>query len=345
MLAAMALRTVIHALLPFGADPGVPEWVHLVPAGTFSGQDGRGPYTLANAETVIRASMAAGKLPIDENHAIDLAAKAGGSSPARGWVVEMQARADGIWGRVEWTQSGRALVEDHAYRGISPAFAVTEKGGVVVQVLRAALTNTPNLTQLKTLHTQEHPVDLTKMRRALGLADDADEAAIIAAAEAARNAVTLHAQQVAGIAKAAGLAEDAKPETILVTLNSLRQADPAGLQAQVVQLQSQVATLQQKQARTAAETAVDAAIGAGKPIGAELREIYIERHMANPAAVGKELALLPSLHSGGITNPPKPGAGGDALTDEERRAIELMGVSEADYLAERKKLGLRKEHG
>lgn len=334
-------------MLPFGAETGVPEWVHLIPAGTFRGADGRGPYTLASAEAVIRASMAAGKLPIDENHAIDLAAKAGGASPARGWVVEMQARADGIWGRVDWTPSGRALLEDKAYRGISPAFNVTEKGGVVVQVMRAALTNAPNLSQLTTLHTQqEHQVDLTKMRRALGLADDADEAAILAAAEAARGAVTLHAQQVAGIAKAAGLAEDAKAETILATLHAQRQAgDPAALQAQVLQLQSQVTSLHQAQARTTATAAVDAAIKAGKVIPPKLRDIYIERHMKDPAGMAEELALMVSLHSGGITDPPKPGAGGDALSDEERRAIQLMGVSEEAYLAERKKLGLRKEHG
>jgi phage I-like protein len=39
------------------AGNGAPEWVHLVPAGRFSGVDGRGPYTLADPAAVIAASL------------------------------------------------------------------------------------------------------------------------------------------------------------------------------------------------------------------------------------------------------------------------------------------------
>ena len=91
----------LFSALPAGSTGQGPEWVHLIPAGTFSGADGRGPYTLHNPEAVITASIAAGKLPIDENHAIDLAAPKGGPSPARGWIVELQSRTDGLWGKVE----------------------------------------------------------------------------------------------------------------------------------------------------------------------------------------------------------------------------------------------------
>ena len=41
-------------------------------------------------------------------------------APARGWIVELQGRQDGIWGKVEWTATGRDLVAGKAYRGISP---------------------------------------------------------------------------------------------------------------------------------------------------------------------------------------------------------------------------------
>jgi hypothetical protein len=132
---------------------GAPEWVHLVPAGTFTGSDGRGPYRLTSPAAVIAASMAAGKLPIDENHSTDIAAPAGAPSPARAWIVAMESRADGLWGRVEWNPSGQQLMADHAYSGISPVF-VHDKGGVVLRVLRAALTNRPNLPQLTSLHAE-----------------------------------------------------------------------------------------------------------------------------------------------------------------------------------------------
>jgi len=129
----------------------VPDWVHLLPMGKFGGADGRGPWTVANALAVIAASMAQGRLPVDENHATDLAAPAGQPSPARGWIVEMQARPDGIWGRVEWNETGRTMLAARTYRSISPVF-IHSPNGAVTQILRAALTNVPNLLQLKALN-------------------------------------------------------------------------------------------------------------------------------------------------------------------------------------------------
>jgi len=338
----------LHTALPAAAaDQSVPDWVHLIPAGEFRGVDDRGPYRLADAARVISASMAAGRLPIDENHATDFAMKDGRAAPARGWIVEMQARDDGIWGRVEWTQAGTQLLSDRAYRGISPVFAHTEKGGEVVQMLRAALTNTPNLAQLKTLHTQQESiVDLTKLRAALGLAETADEAAIIAAAAAARQAVSAHGQQVAGIAKAAGLAEDAKPDAIVTALQTRAAAgNPDDLAKQVVALQAQLTTVQQDRAREKATAAVDAAIKAGKPIPATLRDHYVARHMQDPAAVEKELAGLPSLHAGGITKPPAGADGAAVMDPEEARAIALLGIDPKAYAEQKKKLGLNLEAG
>ncbi len=82
----MTATITLHTAL----DAGVPEWVQLVPAGTFKGADGRGPYTLTNAAAVIAASMAGpnARLPVDENHSTDIAAPKGEPSPARGWIVE-----------------------------------------------------------------------------------------------------------------------------------------------------------------------------------------------------------------------------------------------------------------
>ena len=149
--------TTLMTALAASAGDGVPDWVQLIPGGRFAGIDGRGPYHVASAKAVIAASMARGqgKLPIDENHATQRAAKEGLAAPARGWIVELADREkDGIWGRVEWTEAGRALVADGAYRGISPVFEHTAGGGVV-RILSAALTNDPNLTQLATLHDSE----------------------------------------------------------------------------------------------------------------------------------------------------------------------------------------------
>lgn len=325
-----------HALLlpdPPADGAAVPDFIQLLPAGTFRGRDGRGPYRVRDVARVIAASLhaAGGRLPVDENHQIDTALKAGAAAPARGWIVALEARDGALWGRVEWTPTGRQLVAERAYRGISPAFLHT-KAGDVVSVLRASLTNDPNLP-IATLHSKQEPdVDLMKLRSALGLAEDAEEAAILAAAEAARTAIATHAadlRRIADAAKAGTADADA-----IVTALAARGADDAGaLRAEIVSLQAKVTTMETA-ARTARATeVVDAAIRDGKPIPKALRDHYIARHARAPEEVETELAALPSLHAGGIrTLPAEGGADGDpvaiaAAAVEHQRAQSAKGIS------------------
>jgi len=122
-----SLTTALMGALDLAARPdegGAPEWVHLLPAGAVETVDRRGPYRVTDGEKLIAASFAQSpRLPIDENHATDLAAPKGQPAPARGWITALEARADGIWGKVEWTEAGRQLVEDRAYRGLSPVIS------------------------------------------------------------------------------------------------------------------------------------------------------------------------------------------------------------------------------
>lgn len=156
-----SVSSLTLALPPAGVAP---EWVHVVPAGTFSGADGRGPYTLKNAEAVIAASMRHGALPFDENHSTEVAAVVGGAAPARGWIDRMEARSDGIWGHVEWTPEGRAIMEGKHYKWQSPVFNYT-KTGDVVQVKSVALTNNPNLLEhLTALHTKLSAPERAKIK-------------------------------------------------------------------------------------------------------------------------------------------------------------------------------------
>jgi phage I-like protein len=310
----------LHSTLA-GAAP--PEWVHLVPAGRFTGADGRGPYTLGDAQAVISASLPDGaKLPIDENHATDVAAPKGGPSPARGWIVAMETRPDGIWGRVEWTEEGRRLVADHAYRGISPVF-VHSKSGDVQRILRAALTNTPNLEDLATLNSQGSTMDLVKLRAALGLGADADEAAILAAAEQQRSA---HASQAVA----------------LTSLQSqLAQMQTAAIKPETVTaLQSELATLKATQAKDRAVAFVDGAIKAGKPI-APLRDHYIARHSVDAEAVEKEVGALVSINAGGLDASGQPARhdtqDGDGLTEMESKICRNMGLDRKKFAEQLKK--------
>jgi phage I-like protein len=288
--------------LDLAAD-SAPGWVHLLPAGEFSGADGRGPFDGGDLAALIAASMAAGKLPVDENHATDLAGKQGQPAPARGWITAMEARDDGVWGRVEWTASGQALLADKAYRGISPVFLATKDGGQVTRILRAALTNDPNLP-LKTLHNRSQDMDLSAFRTALKLPEAADGAAILAAVTALHSRAAEADAALARFAKAAGAPDGADADALATHLQAQAAkiagaGDAARLADTVVQLQTQLDTLKSAQAKADATRVVDQALAAGKPIKA-LRDHYIARHQVDPAGVAKELDAMPSLHEGGI---------------------------------------------
>jgi phage I-like protein len=300
------------------AAGNTPEWIHLVPAGKFKGVDGRGPFHLKDPRAVMAASEE--KLVLDENHSTDLAAPQGGAAPARGWIVELQSREDGLWGHVEWTESGKQLQADKAYRAISPVFDADPRTGEVLRILRASLTNNPNLTQLETLHHQETGVDLKQLRAIYGLPDDADEAAVFAAARAGKQAVT--------------------------ELQTRGGADHVVEQmaAKVRGLETELGTLKSHGARVTAETYIDGAIAKGKPIVA-LRDHYIARHMANPSEVEKEVTAMVSINAGGMPRPERNDANDDdELTQEEMAVCKKMGQDPKKFAQQRNEARKRKQN-
>lgn len=330
-----ALHSITRPLveeLPGSAD-AVPEWLHLVPAGTFAGADGRGPYVVEDAEALVAASQGR-KLPVDENHSIDLVGTKGGASPARGWIVEMQARADGIWGRVEWTRSGKDLMEDRAYGFLSPVLMHTRtKPFVVKQVARVTLTNDPNLTGLTSLHAKEDSEMDEELRKALGLDDKADAAAIVEAVKALHAASTTHAALMAKLGEVAGVEKDAKPEELMTALQAKLTAsekgkggeDVAELQKTITSLQSQLTQVVTNGAREKAETAIDAAIAKGKLVPA-LRDHMISRHMKDPAEVETELKAMPALNAGTLRNFKPSEEGKETLSHDDNAVLSQMGL-------------------
>lgn len=139
-----------------GDEP--PEWIELVPAGTFRTNDGRGPFENPDPAKVVEMSCAAmkGGIPIDYDHATDRAAPNGLPAPAAGWIREFRVVAGAIQGRVEWTENGARSIKSKEYRFISPVFSYDppagasqdEETGRVKLIARAALTNNPALSQL-----------------------------------------------------------------------------------------------------------------------------------------------------------------------------------------------------
>lgn len=182
-----ALASALIALhAKAGQVPG--QWIQLLAAGLNKGLDGRGPFEVKDPEAVIRTSKAAvagGLLPIDINHAIDLEGTAGRPSPAAGWITALEWRKNGLWGYAEWTPPAAVALQNKEYRFISPAIAHDGKGAVLA-VLRASLTNNPNLN-LIALNSAERGTGkdamsanlLAELRTLLGADETADEAAIL----------------------------------------------------------------------------------------------------------------------------------------------------------------------
>ncbi|WP_316171049.1 phage protease [Bradyrhizobium sp. SZCCHNRI1058] len=318
----------------------------LLPIGTgglVTTVDGRGPYRVADAPKLAASLLAvhAGRIPIDETHSTDLAAPEGRPAPARGWVTATEVRADGIYGQVEWSASGTALMRDKSYRFISPVL-IHDKSGAVLDLPRASLTNTPNLHGMAALNSQQEndSMDLlAQLRKLLGMADDADAEAVMAKVKSMCGTDT----SMNAIATAAGLKAGATGEQIVQAVTALSTASNrdaattiSALQSEVRELGTRLATVTSTAARERATAFIDNAIREGRVGVKPMREHYISRHAASAEAaadVEKEIGAMPKLGPSVVPagTPPELKDGKVALNSEQKNIAAMLGVSEDDY--------------
>lgn len=323
---ALFLSPVLMAAQPSpdGGDAAVPEWIHLLPldgSGLIQTDDARGPYTAADLQAIIDVSFhGTDRLIIDQDHATDKAAPQGLPAPARGWIVEMQARADGIWGRVEWTREGAALVASRAYRAISPV-VLHEKGKKHIWgIPRASLVNRPNFKGLVALNSPQEEYPMNKIAEALGLKPDADEAAILSAITAMQK----------------------KPEPDVAMQASLQSAQSAmaAMQAQVAELTTSLNAREEADKRGRATAFVDAELARLNPaIKADTKDYYVSLHMADPTGTEKALSAIPALGATGMSAAPPTVLkdGETSLNASDLDAARLLGIAPEAFVAARKK--------
>ena len=251
-----------------------PEWVHVMPNGTFKGVNGQGPWTLKGAEAVIAASMASGKpIPLDYNHQLVTSFPNGGVAPASGWIDRIESRADGLWGHVEWTERGAQAVASREYRFLSPVFTHGPDG--TVQVIKSvALVNTPNLNELAAVASEQGVSALDELLKQLagilGLKDGASQDEVctccrdLKAQQAACTAAFAPLALSTGVAVNSSAADIAKAAS--VKLAGAGSPDPAQYvpMAAFAELQGQVAVLSSAAVKGKADEAVASAMAAGK---------------------------------------------------------------------------------
>ncbi|MCA9772449.1 MAG: hypothetical protein KC466_08570 [Myxococcales bacterium] len=288
------------------AEVGGPRWIHLLPAGAFRGKDGRGPYRVESVQAVIEETRrrASGRdIPIDYDHSTDFGRSDGRPKPAAGWITAFEARADGLWGRVEWTERAAEHLKAREYRYISPVI-VHDTDGRVLRIARAGLTNNPNL-ELTALASAEEDVmsdDLSELRTLLGLPADADLVAITARAS---EVLTSKASAGPDPAKFVPMTEFAK---VTAELHALRRGASA----------------------ESAAVAVDEAIREGK-LMPSLREWGVSLCSSDREAFDAFVSkMVPVLHSRPLIEG-LPRRGGHGLTDCEREVSAAMGMSADEF--------------
>lgn len=302
--------------------------VQLVPAGEFSGRDGRptevSKWKLTDAQgralaARLNARHSKTQFQFDYEHQSMLAEKNGQPAPASGWASRFEWRdGDGLYAlNVQWTERALQMMQAGEYRYISPVLVYSKKTGEVLDVFNASLVGNPAVLELNpaasetsarlnAFLTQQESSDmnpiLLALLKALGLTETATEAQ----ATAALSALQTQAGQVEGL------------QTEIVTLKAkvaTAEQATAALSAQGGQpdptkwvsmdrfttLSTQVSALQATQLGDEVERLIQGAEAEGKCTGVvsdvwrdvgkkDIAQLkaLIEKTPANPALAGKK---------------------------------------------------------
>lgn len=331
-----APSTATHAASGAGAE-STEQWVHLVPAGTTMGRDGRGPYTLDAPAVAAAFAQHGADLPVDYEHQMLTASQKSGPVPAAGWITAVQAKEDGLWGKVQWTAQAAQLLKDRAYRYVSAVFDHMPDGRVI-RLKGAGLVHAPNLP-LQAAASQQHDLTTTaaqgarmnfdelmeRLRYLLNLPTLTDAAGVIAELEkvktklqAAETTVAAQSQQIATLTQTAAQSAQTTP-------------DPAKWipAAQYQLVCAQLTTAQKGQAKSAVDEAVTAAMSQGK-VAPALRDWATSYATSDLAGFKAFVASSPVIVAAQAQITPPTGAAvttaAQALNDSDRQVAQLLGL-------------------
>ncbi len=312
----------------------VPSRIPILPPGkTIEGIDGR-KWTIGDIEKLIKASEPADdELTIDINHSTDLKAPKGEESPAVGWFKNFQKETDGsVWADVNWNAAGQEAISQRKYRFISPAFLSNEKKEIT-QILRAALTNRPNL-KLPALNSQSPEMPAKEMNMdkelcaALGLPETATKEEVLAAINARNTQLQLNA---------------AKPQTVDLAVYAPR-ADLNAMQTRAETAEKKLADLNTAQLEKNALAAVEKAVTDRKIAPASKAEyLALCSTQAGLDQFNKIMTTTPEIiPASGVPDGTPPSDPGEKveLNADDRQVMESMGYTEKEYL-DMKKAGAK----
>lgn len=321
-------RLALSIALNTTADGAAPASVELIPAGPqVRGRDGRGwLFDAASADLVISAYAARGiDLPIDWEHATQYRAPNGEAAPAAAWIGALEIRDGALWGTVTWTPRGAEQVANREYRFLSPVFDFDPATGRIHRLVSAGLTNLPNL-QLQALNAQEdHAMNRSALLAAaivasLGLTDTADDDAVATAINAMK--------------KDLGLAQATNAEKVPPLDRYVPRADYDALATRATNAEEALKTQRAAEHTAAVDTAINAALSAGKITPAT--EGYHRASCADADGLARFAAFVTAAPAVGVDSNldgKTPGTQATALNAEEIAVCAATGIDPKDFLA------------
>jgi phage I-like protein len=354
--------TVKYAALAFDLTLGMDKAVRLLPMWGFASNDGR---PAPNMQWVLNEGGAARivnywnavpeQMVIDYEHQTQKADFNGLPAPAAGWAITLEARTDGVYALIDWTDKAKAHIEAREYRYISPVFSYDSKTGEVLQLHMAALTNSPGLTGLTELnpamlkqflnHSQVEENDVKKELLALlAMAITATDSEVVGAVAMLQTDLkTANDAKDAAVAQVATLTTE--KETAATELATLKKAQGTGsdvvamaaLQTQVVSLQAQLNA--NEVAALVAEGLADGRILESSRAWAEDLGKKDVAQLKGFLAVAPKIAALQGQQSAGM---PHGSGATDAsgLTADELAVCSSVGMTPAAFAAAKKELAV-----
>jgi phage I-like protein len=329
----------IHACL-VNLSPSADGAIQIFPAGEFAvpngAMRGTGPWRMdeTHAKALI-ARVAARKNPLvlDYEHQSLLTAQNGQPAPAAGWIPSdgLEWRPDGLYAtRIEWTERARAMIAGGEYRFLSPVFRADSKGHPI-DLLNVALTNNPAIDGMQPVVTAARAFfpesTATRAESSTDLIDQPKRTAMTAIINAAL-----------------GLAEDADEAAALAAINALKaptEPDPARYApVSVLQdMQAQLAALKADQLHRDVRDLIEPALVDGRLLPAQ-KEWAEELGATNIAALkgyldtAQPIAALKSNQTSGKA-PAGNGGSAGALSEAELVICSRLGIAAEDFMKAR----------
>jgi phage I-like protein len=281
-------------------DQAPPEWLRILPLGRVELVDRRDPLEVDedSLKNMVAAFTSRGvDLVIDYEHQ----SLNGDRAPAAGWIKHLEARADGLWARVEWTAQARDYLANREYRYFSPVLRLDPESRKPAALMHLGLTNVPAIKSLPPLVAKAGGGDWQEEPRESGTREIMAEAEEVGMLEALKDLVGLKPEagdaevggRVLTVFRELGAALDLEGEASPGRLQDAVAALKAGAR-RLAETQAELEALKERLARETAERVVTEALKAGKVTPAQ-KSWALEYYRRDPEGFQAYVAGAPRV--------------------------------------------------